>query len=64
LTTDKVARTLYGELSGQALTKAKEKVGKALWIGAKQKRWGGIKLDKMDRPSMHSSCVSNLDSGV
>jgi antitoxin component of MazEF toxin-antitoxin module len=39
LTTDKVARTLYGELSGQALTKAKEKVGKTLWSGANQKRW-------------------------
>jgi hypothetical protein len=30
LTTDKVAWTLYGELLGQALTKAKEKVGKTL----------------------------------
>lgn len=39
LTTDKVARTLYGELSGPTLTKAKEKVGKTLWSGAKQKRW-------------------------
>lgn len=39
LNIDFVARALYGELSGQALTKAKERVGKALWSGAKQKRW-------------------------
>lgn len=42
LTTNKVARTLYGELSGQALTKAKDKIGKALWSGANQKRWQRI----------------------
>lgn len=30
LSTDKVARELYGELEGQALTKAKAKVGKTL----------------------------------
>lgn len=39
LTTDKVARELYGEISGPALTKAKEKVGKTFWSGVKQKRW-------------------------
>lgn len=39
LTTDKVARELYGEISGQDLTKAKEKVGKTFWSGVKQKRW-------------------------
>jgi len=39
LTTDKVARELYGELKGYALTKAKEKVGKTLWHGAKQGLW-------------------------
>ena len=39
LSTEKVARALYGELSGQALTKAKDKIGKTLWSGANQKRW-------------------------
>lgn len=39
LTTDKVARELYGELDGRALTKAKDKIGKTLWGGAKQGRW-------------------------
>ena len=39
LNPDLVARTLYGELSGQTLIKAKEIVGRALWSGAKQKRW-------------------------
>lgn len=36
LTTDKVARELFGELEGRALTKAKDKIGKTLWGGAKQ----------------------------
>lgn len=39
LTTDKVARELFGELEGRALTKAKDKIGKTLWGGAKQGRW-------------------------
>jgi len=39
LTPDKVARELYGELKGYALTKAKAKVGKTLWPGAKQGLW-------------------------
>ncbi|WP_250126436.1 hypothetical protein [Chroococcidiopsis sp. CCMEE 29] len=39
LTTEKVAKELYGELKGYALTKAKAKVGKTLWHGAKQRLW-------------------------
>lgn len=39
LTPDKVTRELYGELKGYALTKAKAKVGKTLWHGAKQGLW-------------------------
>jgi len=40
LTTDKVAQTLYGgKLEGYALTKAKERIGKTLWYGAKQGFW-------------------------
>lgn len=39
LNTDFVARALYGDLEGQDLTKAKDRIGKTLWSGAKQKRW-------------------------
>lgn len=39
ITTDKVARELYGELEGIALTKAKDKIGKTLWGGHKNGRW-------------------------
>lgn len=39
LTTEQVARELYGELSGKTLTKAKDRIGKTLWSGAKQNRW-------------------------
>jgi hypothetical protein len=34
-----VVQELYGELSGNALSEAKERVGEALWRGSKQKRW-------------------------
>lgn len=34
-----VVQELYGELSGKALSEAKERVGEALWRGSKQKRW-------------------------
>lgn len=39
LTTEQVAQALYGEISGQALTKAKDRIGKTLWSGAKQDKW-------------------------
>lgn len=39
---DKVARTLYGDLEAKDLSKAKEKVGKILWLGARQKWWQGV----------------------
>jgi len=40
LTTEKVAQTLYGgKLEGYALTKAKERIGKTLWYGARQGFW-------------------------
>lgn len=39
LNTDFVARALYGDLEGRDLTKAKDRIGKTLWSGAKQKRW-------------------------
>lgn len=42
LTPDVVARALYGELEGKALTEAKTKVGKTLWSGANQGRWQSV----------------------
>jgi hypothetical protein len=40
LTTEKVAQALYGgKLEGYALTKAKERIGKTLWYGARQGFW-------------------------
>jgi hypothetical protein len=46
LKADFVVRTLYGELSGQAFTKAREIVGRALWSGANQKRWQRLPRQK------------------
>lgn len=46
LSSDEVARALYGELSGLALTKAKERVGKSLWSGANQDRWQRVPRQK------------------
>lgn len=42
LTPDVVARTLYGNLEGQAFTQAKTKAGKTLWSGANQGRWQSV----------------------
>ncbi|WP_339384092.1 hypothetical protein [Gloeocapsopsis crepidinum] len=42
LTPETVARALYGEIEGKALTKAKAQVGKILWNGAKQGRWKSV----------------------
>ncbi|KJH69616.1 hypothetical protein [Aliterella atlantica] len=39
---EKVARILYGDLEGKNLSKAKDKVGKILWTGARQKRWQSV----------------------
>ncbi len=39
LTTEKIAQELYGNLSGSALTQAKDKIGKTLWSGTRQGRW-------------------------
>lgn len=36
---EKVATILYGDLEGKDLSKAKDKVGKILWAGARQKKW-------------------------
>ncbi|PPS42841.1 hypothetical protein [Chroococcidiopsis sp. TS-821] len=42
LTPEIVAKELYGDITGKALTQAKAKVGKTLWNGAKQGRWQSI----------------------
>lgn len=42
LTTEKIAQELYGDLSGLALTQAKDKIGKTLWSGTRQGRWQHI----------------------
>lgn len=41
---EKVARTLYGDLEAKDLTEAKHKIGKILWTGARQKRWQPVAL--------------------
>ncbi|OKH22691.1 hypothetical protein [Chroogloeocystis siderophila] len=42
LTPEIVAKALYGDIAGKALTQAKGKVGKTLWNGAKQGRWQSV----------------------
>lgn len=42
VTTDIMARALYGDLEGQDLVEAKKKVGKILWSGANQGRWQSV----------------------
>jgi hypothetical protein len=41
ITSDIMARALYGELEGPALVEARNKVGKVLWSGGSQGRWPG-----------------------
>lgn len=42
MNSEKIAKLLYGELEGKDLSSAKDKVGKILWTGARQKRWQGV----------------------
>lgn len=42
LTTEQIAKELFGELSGKTLTQAKNKIGKTLWSGSRQGRWQSI----------------------
>ncbi|MBW4640383.1 MAG: hypothetical protein KME05_19570 [Gloeocapsa sp. UFS-A4-WI-NPMV-4B04] len=42
VTTDIMARTLYGDLEGQELTEARNKIGKIMWSGADQGRWQSV----------------------
>ncbi len=42
ITSDIMARTLYGELEGTALVEARNKIGKIMWSGASQGRWQSV----------------------
>lgn len=42
ITSDIMARALYGDLEGQELTEARNRVGKIMWSGASQGRWQGV----------------------
>ncbi|MBW4637879.1 MAG: hypothetical protein KME05_06525 [Gloeocapsa sp. UFS-A4-WI-NPMV-4B04] len=42
ITSDIMARALYGELEGPALVEARNKIGKVLWSGANQGRWQSV----------------------
>lgn len=42
MSSEKIAQILYGNLEGKDLSKAKDKVGKILWTGARQKRWQSV----------------------
>lgn len=42
VTSDIMARALYGELEGPALVEARNKVGKIMWSGASQGRWQSV----------------------
>lgn len=42
VTSDVMARALYGNLEGQDLVKARNKVGKILWSGGSQGRWQSV----------------------
>lgn len=42
MNSEKIAKLRYGELAGKDLSRAKDKIGKILWAGARQKRWQGV----------------------
>ncbi len=42
VTTDIMARALYGELEGPAFVEARNKIGKIMWSGANQGRWQSV----------------------
>lgn len=54
LTSDIMARALYGELEGPALVEARNKVGKILWSGASQGRWQSV-------PGQKGAYILNLE---
>lgn len=59
LTIDFVTGALYGELSGKALTEAKDRIGGALWSGAQQKRWQRVP-NQMGRYTLDLKLKSKL----
>ena len=42
MSSEKVARVLFGEAEEEVFAAAKNKIGKALWSGANEKRWQGV----------------------
>lgn len=42
MNSEKIAQVFYGELVAKDLSRAKGKLGKILWAGARQKRWQGV----------------------
>lgn len=46
ITSDIMARALYGELEGPALVEARNKIGKIMWSGASQGRWQSVSGQK------------------
>jgi hypothetical protein len=42
MNSEKVARVLFGEAEEEVFAAAKNKIGKALWSGANEKRWQGV----------------------
>ena len=42
VTSDIMARALYGELEGPAFVEARNKIGKIMWSGASQGRWQSV----------------------
>lgn len=42
VTSDIMARALYGEVEAQDLVEARNKVGKVLWSGGSQGRWQSV----------------------
>lgn len=46
ITTDIMARALYGELEGSAFVEARNKIGKIMWSGASQGRWQSVPEQK------------------
>lgn len=59
LTIDFVTGALYGELSGKALTEAKNRIGGALWSGAHQNRWQRVP-NQMGRYTLDLKLKSKL----
>ena len=54
VTSDIMARALYGELEGQDFVEARNRVGKIMWSGASQGRWQSV-------PGQKGACTLPLE---